>query len=162
MGELLAFAALSDNRKVGDADILAWLRMIGDLPFEDSMAAVAGHYGESTERLMPAHVRIRVKAIRADRLARQVLPAPGHELADRPARYKAALGELIARVANGFGTRMAIAAGPVREGPPPEEFTQAREAMPRPPTKQELAAQQAAESRAAREAADREEAGSDS
>lgn len=158
MGELLGFAALYDNRTVGDADILAWLRAIGDLGYADAETAVAAHYGETTERLMPGHVRARVKAMRADRLAREIVPAPPPELADQPGRYKAALTGLIARIADGFGTRMAIAAGPVREGPPPVEFTQARALMPAPPTGEELARLQAEESRTLREAADRGDA----
>lgn len=152
MGELLASAAIYDNRTVGDADILAWMRAIGDLPYADADAAVADHYSETTDRLMPAHVRTRVRSARRERLERTVAPAPDSELADQPGRYKAALARIIDSIANGFSVRPAIA-GPVREGPPPEAFTAAREAMPKPPTKQELAAQQAAESRAEREAA---------
>jgi hypothetical protein len=155
MGQLLAFAAVYDARKVGDADIIAWLHAIGDLPFDDSRAAVAAHYGEVTDRLMPAHVRGRVKSARRDRLAREVMPAPDAD-PDSSQSYRAALAAAIRRIGDGLSVRRAIG-GPVREGPPPETFTAAREAMPKPPTKQELAAQQAAESRAEREAAARKE-----
>lgn len=160
MGELLASAAIYDNRTVGDADILAWMRAIGDLPYADADAAVAAHYGETTDRLMPAHVRTRVKSARRERLDRVVMPAPGAELTEEPGRYKAALSRLIDGIANGFSIRPAIA-GPAREGPPPEVFTEAKATMPKPLTRQELAAQQAAESRREREAADRKEEADD-
>jgi hypothetical protein len=54
---VLAAAALRDNRTVGPADVLAWLQDIGDLDPADALAAVSRHYRETTERLMPAHVR---------------------------------------------------------------------------------------------------------
>ncbi len=157
MGKLLGFAAVFDNRTVGDADIIAWLEAIGDLPFSDARAAVAAHYrNEPDRRLMPAHVLQGVKAMRRDRLAREVMPAPDAD-PDAPVSYRASFAAMLKRMGDGFAGRLAIA-GPVREGPPPEAFTDALAAMPKPPTKQELAAQQAAESRAEREAAARKEA----
>lgn len=158
-GQLLAFAALYDNRKVGDADIMAWLEAIGDLPFADAKTAVAAHYGSSTERLMPGHVRQRVKAMRADRLARMPLAAPPGELADQPGRYLNAVRAGVRRIADGFSLRKAIGPGKPLEGPPPAEWAKAREAMPpgteprKVPNPRQLAAQQAAASRAEREAA---------
>jgi len=68
VGKLLGFAALYDNRKVDVPDVVAWHRVLGDLPYTDAEDAVAAHYTDSTERLMPAHVRQRVKAIRGKRL----------------------------------------------------------------------------------------------
>jgi hypothetical protein len=163
-GQLLAFAALYDNRKVGDADVMAWLEAIGDLPFDDAKTAVAGHYGSSTERIMPGHVRQRVKAMRADRLARTPLPSPSAELADKPGRYQLAIRAGIKRIADGFSLRKAIGTGRPLEGPPPAEWAKARAAMPpgtaprRVLNPRQLAAQQAAESRAIREAADAQDA----
>jgi len=152
MGELLGFAASFDNRTVGDADIIAWLKAIGDLPFADAEAAVAAHYrNEPDKRLMPGHVLQGVKATRRARLEHEVMPAPDAD-PDSPVTYRASFAAMLKRMADGFGGRLAIAS-PVREGPPPEAFTEAKAAMPKPPTKQELAAQQAAESRAEREAA---------
>lgn len=152
MGKLLGFAAVFDNRTVGDADIIAWLEAIGDLPFGDARSAVAAHYrNEPDRRLMPAHVLQGVKAMRRARLEHEVMPAPDAD-PDSPVSYRASFAAMLKRMADGFGGRLAIT-GPAREGPPPEAFTAAREAMPKPPTKQELAALQAAESRAEREAA---------
>jgi hypothetical protein len=61
VGDLLALAAAFDDREVGDAQVLAWLTVIGDLEFADARAAVVGHYAENTRRIMPADVRQRVK-----------------------------------------------------------------------------------------------------
>lgn len=151
--DILKTAAAYDQRTIGKTDAVAWHAVIGDLPFGDAQKAVFAYYAESRERIMPADVRSRVKAMRRDRLARQVLPAPDGD-PDSPLTYRASFAAMLKRMADGFGGRLSIA-GPVREGPPPEAFTAAREAMPKPPTKQELAAQQAAESRAEREAAAR-------
>lgn len=61
---LLAGAAMFDYRKIEKADAQAWHFVIGDLDFEDAMEALRRHYAESTERLMPAHIRQGVRAIR--------------------------------------------------------------------------------------------------
>jgi len=153
--DLLTLAAAFDRRNIGETDSIAWHAALGDMAFADAQAAVIGHYQDSREFVMPADVRTRVKAVRRDRLAREVVPAPGAD-PDFPQPYRAALAGMLKRVADGFSTRLAIAV-PVREGPPPEAFTEAKAAMPKPPTKQELAARQAAESRAEREAAARKE-----
>ena len=154
--DLLAVAAAFDQRTIGEADAVAWHAAIGDLDFADARAAVIGHYRESRDRVMPADVFKRVKAARRDRLAREVIPAPGHELTDQPGRYKAALDGILARIASGLSARKAIAA-PVREGAPPEAFTRARAAIG-PPSRQDIARAQAEESRAGRHAGDGGEA----
>lgn len=155
--DLLTLAAAFDRRNIGETDSVAWHAALGDMAFADAQAAVICHYQDSREFVMPADVRARVKAVRRDRLAREVIPAPGVD-PDSPLPYRAALAGMLRRIADGFSTRLAIG-GPVREGPPPEAFTAALEAMPKPLTKQERAALQAAESRAEREAAGREEGG---
>jgi hypothetical protein len=128
-GQLLALAALYDNRKVGVPDVMAWHRAIGDLPYPDAETAVVDHYGsESTERIMPGHVRRRVKAMRADRITRTPLPAPPAGIANEPGRYQAAIRASIQRLADGFSVQKAIGAGP-RQGEPPAEWAQARAAM---------------------------------
>jgi len=157
--DLLTVAAVFDFRSIGEADAIAWHTVLGDLEFGDARAAVLAHYAESCDRVMPANIRQRVKAIRRDRLAREITPAPPPELADQPGRYKAELGAGIRRIADGRQVRLALAP-PVREGPPPQAFTDARQALgpalpkrdPGPPGLQERALQQAAESRAARAA----------
>lgn len=115
MGRLLGFAATYDNRTVGTPEVIAWLEAIGDLPFDDARKAVATHYGaDPNARLMPGHVRVGVKAIRADRLARTPLPAPSPELADDSVRYRETLAASIQSIANGKQVNRAIAASAPR------------------------------------------------
>ncbi len=91
-GDILALAASYDRRKVGEAEIIAWHAAIGDLPFVDCRAAVVAHYQETSDWLMPAHVRNRVKDARRQRIADAVgVPAPPPELLDDPPAYRAAL-----------------------------------------------------------------------
>ena len=150
-GKLLAFAALYDNRKASDPDVMAWFKAIGDLPYADAELAVAAHYGESTERIMPGHVRTRVKAMRADRLARTPLPAPSGDVADEPGSYQRITQANIKRIADGLDIRKALGGGKPLPGDPPAEWQQARESIRPPelaPTDPRLiAAEQAAESR---------------
>ena len=67
IGTVLAKAAAFDRRKVGEADILAWLEAIGDLGYADALAAVTRHFRDSTEYLQPAHIRQHVEEIDRDR-----------------------------------------------------------------------------------------------
>lgn len=154
--DLLTVAAVFDFRSIGEADAIAWHAVLGDLDFGDARTAVLAHYTESCDRIMPANVRQRVKAMRRERLAREIAPAPAAGVADDPGQYRAALRAGLARIADGKRVPAAIAA-PVREDPPPLAFTAAREGLGAglPRSLQELARRQAAESRAAREAADR-------
>lgn len=152
-GALLAFAALYDNRKVSDPDVMAWLKAIGDLPYADCEAAVAAHYGQSTERIMPGHIRTRVRAARAERLARTPLPPPAPELAGDPKRYQRAVADGVRRIADGLDARKAI--GAPLPGEPPAEWQERKEAItPKPLSKQEIALRQVEQSR--RERAGRE------
>jgi hypothetical protein len=130
--DLLTTAAAFDRRTVGDADVIAWHAAVGDLPFADAQAAVVQHYAESTDWLMPAHVRKLVRRIRELRIAAQPIPDPGAELAADPAAFRQALRSSIASIADGFDVGRAIAAPPGqrRQGPPPDEFEQARDMLP--------------------------------
>lgn len=73
---LLGLAAARDQRTVGDADVLAWHEDIGDLDFADARAALGRHYRESTDRIMPAHVRRLVRVMREERRGRDQPTAP--------------------------------------------------------------------------------------
>ena len=154
-GQLLAFAALYDNRKVGDPDIVAWLEAIGDLPYPDARAAVAAHYGsESTERIMPGHIRTRVKAMRRERLERAPVAAPPAELTDDPGKYREALKGDVKRIADGFSVKRAIGELPSATPPPAAEVRKALGPAIAPAERnlppEEIARRQAMESRAAR------------
>ncbi len=108
---LLALCASYDRRKVGEADVLAWHRIIGDLPFGDCEDAVLGHYAETSEWIMPAHVRTRVKDARRERIKEAGgVPAPPPELLDDPQAYGAALQAAATALADGRDPQAAMAA----------------------------------------------------
>lgn len=81
---LLAIAQMYDFRDVDEGVIIAWHEILGDLPFGDARDAVLGHYRDETIRLMPAHVRARVKDIRAERLQKAGTLRYPPQLADFP------------------------------------------------------------------------------
>lgn len=154
--DLLELISSIDRRKVGLTDRQVWEGLIGDLSAADAQAAVIAHYRESREWIMPADVRTRVKALRRDRLSREIVPAPPSGVADKPGRYRAELNASIRKIADGFSVPRAIG-GPIREDGPPEGWTEARaqlaavrEATDKPLPPEEIARQQTAESRTAR------------
>ena len=101
-GKILALAASYDRRKVGEAEIVGWHAAIGDLPFADSRAAVVAHYQETSDWLMPAHIRTRVKEARHQRIKDAGgVPAPPPELLDDPHAYGAALQAAATALADG-------------------------------------------------------------
>jgi hypothetical protein len=67
--DLLALAAAFDRRTVGEADVSAWMSVLGDLNYADARQALTEHYAEHREFAMPADIRGRVKIIRRDRLS---------------------------------------------------------------------------------------------
>jgi hypothetical protein len=90
VARVLAAAAARDNRKVGTVDVLAWLQDIGDLNPDDALAAVSEHYRESTDRIMPAHVRRLALAAEKERrrAARELFESQAlRELESDPTRY---------------------------------------------------------------------------
>lgn len=103
--DLLTVAAVFDFRTIGEADACAWHAALGDLDFGDSRTAVIGHYRDSRERVMPADIRQRVKAIRRDRLDRAILPAPA---TDNEAEYRAEIKRRTREIADGFDIVRAI------------------------------------------------------
>lgn len=64
---ILAKVAALDNRNDTDAAVLAWHEAIGDLDYRDALEAVAIHRRESTEYLMPAHIRRIAAQLRKER-----------------------------------------------------------------------------------------------
>jgi len=65
--QALALAQAFDNRTVGEINVRAWHAVLGDLDAADVMDAIRRHYDQSTEWLMPAHVRRLVEAIGQER-----------------------------------------------------------------------------------------------
>jgi hypothetical protein len=70
-GRLLATCASYDNRKADETVVIAWLRVLGDLPFADCDAAVVAHYTSSREWIMPADIRGRVKRAQREAAERE-------------------------------------------------------------------------------------------
>lgn len=54
---LLTLAASFDARTIGEADVLAWQAALDGLDYARCQAAIVKHYRESTDRVMPAHIR---------------------------------------------------------------------------------------------------------
>ncbi len=67
VARVLTKAAAFDSRTIGEADIAAWYEAIGDLEAVDALASVTRHYRETSDRLMPAHVRRLVTEIARER-----------------------------------------------------------------------------------------------
>lgn len=109
--DLLTLMASYDRRKVGKADVKAWHAIAGDLRFTDGWQAVLGHYAESTEWMMPAHLRQRVAAIRQARLDAAGPTEIPQELADRPIEAREWLQRTRDAIADGAGPQRAIASG---------------------------------------------------
>ena len=98
---VLAACALFDNRKVqgeeGKQLAKAWFAVIGDLALEDALEAVRRHYRDSTEWMMPAHVRRGVRAINEERRRNQphevrALPSAFEQSVDRQVRKDNGIG----------------------------------------------------------------------
>jgi hypothetical protein len=138
---------------IGEYTPDAWHDLLGDLSLADCRAAVV-EVAKRQPFVAPAEIRAEVRRIRNDRLAREVLPAPPHELTDEPARYRAVVQAGLKRIADGFSIRRAIEPGPAAIPPPVAEVRKALgPAIPPaerhlPP--EEIARRQALESRAAR------------
>jgi hypothetical protein len=64
---VLAKAALIDMRTIGEEDVMAWYEIVQRLDFRDALTAVARHYGETRDRLMPADLIRHAKAVDHDR-----------------------------------------------------------------------------------------------
>lgn len=59
--QALALAQAFDNRTVGEVNIRAWHSVLGDADAADVMTAIRDHYAETTEWIMPAHIRTAVR-----------------------------------------------------------------------------------------------------
>lgn len=66
--ELLTIAAAFDRRTIGKADAIAWADALQGLDVADCGDAIRDHFRDSTEYLMPAHVRRGVQRIRDERI----------------------------------------------------------------------------------------------
>jgi len=67
--ELLTAIASYDRRKLGEADVVAWQKLMVDVDLADGLEAVERYYAEQTDWMMPAHVRRLVRDIVNEREA---------------------------------------------------------------------------------------------
>jgi hypothetical protein len=81
--QLLAKAALVDNRQVAPETVLAWHEAIGGISYDVALEALTRHRRTSSDYLMPAHILNHAKTVNAERahdaaaqIARRALPAP--------------------------------------------------------------------------------------
>jgi len=98
--KVLTLIALVDRRVVDREAVLAWHDLIGDLSERDTLEAVRQHRRESTEYLVPAHVRAGVQRIRGARLAAAPPPLPAVD-PDDVAAYQAERRRLLTQIADG-------------------------------------------------------------
>lgn len=78
---ILAAAAARDQRTVGEADVLAWQEDLADIDYPTAHDALRRHFRESTDRLMPAHIRRLARVIRDEHRSQ-------HEVRALPSRYE--------------------------------------------------------------------------
>jgi hypothetical protein len=76
---LLATAMAIDNRRPGEAAVIAWHDLGNEArwTFPEALAAIKSHYRESTEFLMPGHITKLIRAGRradAEKFDRKALP----------------------------------------------------------------------------------------
>ena len=84
---LLAVVQTYDQRTIGQTDVLSWHGALGDLDFDDCRDAVVSYYSDSTDRVMPAHVRKRVSAVKHDR-AMRAIPGDGDGRGPMPSWFR--------------------------------------------------------------------------
>lgn len=66
--ELLGMCAAFDRRTVGRADVTAWHLVLQDVDYTDAQQAVADHYRDNHDWIMPSDVRAGVRRIRDARI----------------------------------------------------------------------------------------------
>lgn len=64
---LLGLASGRDGRKPSHVAAAAWATDLADVDFTDAQEALARHFRESTDWVMPAHIRAHAKVIRDER-----------------------------------------------------------------------------------------------
>ena len=64
VAKLLTAASAIDNRKIQDETVEAWYAVLHAYDYADCAEAVRQHFEESTEYLLPAHVRAGVRRVR--------------------------------------------------------------------------------------------------
>lgn len=106
---ILGLIAARDNRTIGEVDVRAWHEDIGDLEFDDARRAISLHFQESTDYLMPVHVRRIAKQLarerhRVEREERERKAIEAETAARGPIRDRSPeVADLLARLAEKLG-----------------------------------------------------------
>lgn len=74
VSDILALIQTFDNRKVDEATVIAWYRVLGPYDFADAQDAVTAHFTASTAWLMPANI-VRACVSASDRRRARRSPA---------------------------------------------------------------------------------------
>lgn len=130
--QLLRRIAHLDNRRPPDDEALeTWHDLMAPLDYDDARRAVAEHYATSGEYLRPIHIVNGVKRIRARRLEQSVTNPPPPGLADDTLAARRYLQQQIKAIADGrfVNKVLALPPGARRQGPPPDEWQNARADM---------------------------------
>lgn len=117
VAELLAYVAAFDRRTIGDADVLAWHEVLGDLDPDDAHTTARAWYTANHGMIAPADIRAGVRSIRVERIQRaQVNPPDGLD-PDNPAAYQRWMLAALRATADGRSVpeRTGLAAHPVAE-----------------------------------------------
>lgn len=69
MAKVLTIASAIDNRKLSSEAVEAWFMVVGDIDYEVAVEAVRRHFDESSDYLVPNHVRVISQRIMRDRIA---------------------------------------------------------------------------------------------
>lgn len=148
---VLTAAALYDNRKVDELAAIAWEKALdGYVTVGDALQAVADHYGDTPDWIMPAHVNRRVKAMRSARVDGKTPPPPPPCIPhDNTAAQIGWTRTVTRHLADGLNDAEATAAALAEMGLPPLQIENPRpvaalveqvaKAMPRIPTTERTA-----------------------
>lgn len=88
--QLLTLASVRDGRQVTKAHAQVWADDLRDVHYDEAVDAARLHYRESTDWMMPAHVRTNVRRVRRDRarLEARNYPAIEHVITLDPEKHR--------------------------------------------------------------------------
>lgn len=65
IAQLLAMAATVDSRNVGTEHVEGWHNVLAEVDYQPAVDAMWAHFRDSTDWLLPAHIKQRVSVSRA-------------------------------------------------------------------------------------------------
>lgn len=82
---VLSKAALVDMRTIGEEEVMAWHEIVHRITLPDALTAVARHYGETRDRLMPSDLIRHARIVREERTRLEAR----HPVRELPGRFEA-------------------------------------------------------------------------